>query len=208
MNSAATACRPISAARSPPAPDTSSTAIRPTIRWRSIRPRSTSNGIPDGACWWLPSRSFPVRTELRCWRISSRPTTASPIGSWAFPAAPSCWRATDSEQPLIFNRIAIGLRFDTDKKRVLLTQADISNGEIGVAGTGSVDYSGEPRLTLGFAGHADVGIGAEADVADPDRSRGPRMGDRAGRARLAAEHRDRRQVAGAKPFAARPADSG
>jgi hypothetical protein len=58
----------------------------------------------------------------------------------------------DGEQPLIFNRIAIGLRFDTEKKRVLLTQADISNGEIGVAGTGSVDYSGEPRLTLGFAG--------------------------------------------------------
>ncbi|MEH2569461.1 YhdP family protein [Bradyrhizobium sp. AZCC 2289] len=58
----------------------------------------------------------------------------------------------DNEQPLIFNRIAIGLRFDTDKKRVLLTQADISNGEIGVAGTGSIDYSGEPRLQLGFAG--------------------------------------------------------
>jgi hypothetical protein len=57
-----------------------------------------------------------------------------------------------NEQPLVFNRIAIGLRFDTDKKRVLLTQADISNGEIGVAGTGSVDYAGEPRLTLGFAG--------------------------------------------------------
>jgi hypothetical protein len=58
----------------------------------------------------------------------------------------------DDEQPLIFNRIAIGLRFDTEKRRVLLTQADISNGEIGVAGTGSVDYSGEPRLQLGFAG--------------------------------------------------------
>ncbi len=58
----------------------------------------------------------------------------------------------DSEPPLIFNRIDIGLRFDTDKQRVLLTQADISNGEIGVAGTGSVDYSEEPRLTLGFAG--------------------------------------------------------
>jgi hypothetical protein len=56
------------------------------------------------------------------------------------------------QPPLIFNRIAIGLRFDTDKKRVLLTQADISNGEIGIAGTGSVDYSAEPRLTLGFAG--------------------------------------------------------
>src|SRR6202163_4326662 len=58
----------------------------------------------------------------------------------------------DNEPPLIFNRIAIGLRFDTDKKRVLLTQADISNGEIGVAGTGNLDYSGEPRLHLGFAG--------------------------------------------------------
>jgi uncharacterized protein DUF3971 len=58
----------------------------------------------------------------------------------------------DSEPPLIFNRIAIGMRFDTERKRVLLTQADISNGEIGVAGTGSIDYAAEPRLTLGFAG--------------------------------------------------------
>src|ERR1700676_3766485 len=58
----------------------------------------------------------------------------------------------DNEQPLIFNRIAISLRFDTDKRRVLLTQADVSNGEIGIAGTGSIDYSAEPRLTLGFAG--------------------------------------------------------
>jgi hypothetical protein len=58
----------------------------------------------------------------------------------------------DGEPPLIFNRIAIGLRFDTDNRRVVLTQADISNGEIGVAGTGSVDYASEPRLTLGFAG--------------------------------------------------------
>ncbi|MGY4259663.1 hypothetical protein ACVI1L_006731 [Bradyrhizobium sp. USDA 4516] len=60
--------------------------------------------------------------------------------------------ADKNEPPLIFNRINIGFRFDTDKKRVLLTQADISNGEIGVAGTGSIDYSGEPRLQLGFAG--------------------------------------------------------
>jgi hypothetical protein len=58
----------------------------------------------------------------------------------------------DNDKPLIFNRIAIGLRFDTDKKRVLLTQADISNGEIGIAGTGSIDYSAEARLQLGFAG--------------------------------------------------------
>ena len=58
----------------------------------------------------------------------------------------------DKEPPLIFNRIAVGFRFDTDRKRVLLTQADFSNGEIGVAGTGSIDYSGEARLQLGFAG--------------------------------------------------------
>jgi len=56
------------------------------------------------------------------------------------------------EEPLVFNRIAIGFRFDTNGRRVLLTQADISNGEISVAGSGSVDYSGEPRLTLGFVG--------------------------------------------------------
>ncbi|WP_449380841.1 hypothetical protein [Bradyrhizobium sp. UFLA05-112] len=58
----------------------------------------------------------------------------------------------DNEPPLVFNRIAIGFRFDTDHKRVVLAQADISNGEIGVAGTGAIDYSGEPRLMLGFAG--------------------------------------------------------
>src|SRR5882757_1421746 len=58
----------------------------------------------------------------------------------------------DGEPPLIFNRIAIRLRFDTDNRKVLLTQADISNGEVGIAGTGSVDYASEPRLTLGFAG--------------------------------------------------------
>ncbi len=58
----------------------------------------------------------------------------------------------DNEPPVIFNRVSIGVRFDTDKKRVTLTQADFSNGEIVVAGTGSIDYSGEPRMTLGFAG--------------------------------------------------------
>ncbi len=58
----------------------------------------------------------------------------------------------DSEPPLIFNRISVNVRFDTAGKRVLLTQADISNGEIGVAGTGSVEYSGEPQLKLGFVG--------------------------------------------------------
>lgn len=57
-----------------------------------------------------------------------------------------------NEAPLIFNRIAVRVRFDSANRRVLLTQADVSNGEIGVAGSGSIDYSGEPRLTLGLAG--------------------------------------------------------
>ncbi|MGJ5179666.1 DUF3971 domain-containing protein [Bradyrhizobium oligotrophicum] len=59
--------------------------------------------------------------------------------------------AIANEPPLIFNRISINFRFDTEGKRVVLTQAEVSNGEIGVAGTGSIDYAGEPRLKLGFA---------------------------------------------------------
>ena len=58
----------------------------------------------------------------------------------------------EGEAPLIFNRIAIALRFDTDSRRVTLTQANISNGELGIAGSGFIDYSAEPRLTLGFSG--------------------------------------------------------
>ena len=58
----------------------------------------------------------------------------------------------DNEPPLIFNRINVAMRFDTERKRMVLAQADFSNGEIGVAGTGSLDYSAEPRLMLGFAG--------------------------------------------------------
>ena len=57
----------------------------------------------------------------------------------------------DGEAPSIFNRIAVRLRFDTENRRVLLTQCDISNGEIGIAGSGSLDYSGEARLRLGMA---------------------------------------------------------
>ncbi len=56
------------------------------------------------------------------------------------------------EDAVLFNRIAIRIRLDTDNRRVVLTQCDISNGEIGIAGSGSLDYSGaEARLTLGMA---------------------------------------------------------
>jgi hypothetical protein len=54
--------------------------------------------------------------------------------------------------PLIFNNIAVDLRFDTSHKRVVLAQGNVSNGEVGVAGTGAIDYADEPRLTFGLAG--------------------------------------------------------
>lgn len=66
---------------------------------------------------------------------------------------------SEQEPPLIFNRIAIGIRFDTDSHRMTITQANISNGEIGVAGSGFIDYAGEPRLTLGFTG-TPMSVGA------------------------------------------------
>jgi hypothetical protein len=54
--------------------------------------------------------------------------------------------------PVIFNRVAVRIQFDTPGRRVLLTQCDISNGDIGVAGSGALDYSGpEARLKLGLA---------------------------------------------------------
>lgn len=60
---------------------------------------------------------------------------------------------TDGETPLIFNRIGIRMQFDIQGQRIVLTQGDISNGTVGVAGTATFDYSGtEPRLTAGLAG--------------------------------------------------------
>lgn len=60
---------------------------------------------------------------------------------------------SENEAPLIFNRIAIRMQFDIEGKRIILTQGDISNGSVGVAGTGTFDYSQEqPRLTAGIAG--------------------------------------------------------
>jgi hypothetical protein len=59
----------------------------------------------------------------------------------------------EGETPLIFNRIAVRMRFDIDGQRIILTQGDISNGTVGVAGTGTFDYStDEPWLTAGIAG--------------------------------------------------------
>lgn len=56
------------------------------------------------------------------------------------------------ENPLIMNRIAIRVRFDSEHRRMVMTQCDISNGEVGIAGSGAIDYSmPDARLTLGLA---------------------------------------------------------
>ena len=108
-----------------------------SVEW-DLRP-----ACPGGAFQGL------VRSRIgsRCWRTLSRPTTACRIGNSGLSGGTIVLAAIDPQQPpLIFNRIAVRVRFDTEKRRVLLTQADISNGEIGIAGTGSIDYSAETRL--------------------------------------------------------------
>jgi len=61
--------------------------------------------------------------------------------------------AEKGDEPLIFNRIAVRFRFDTDNRRILISQADFSNGDINIASSGFVDYSTpEPRLNFGLAG--------------------------------------------------------
>lgn len=56
------------------------------------------------------------------------------------------------ENPVIFNRIAVRLGFDTERRRVVMSQCDISNGDVGVAGSGSVDYSTPAaQVQLGLA---------------------------------------------------------
>ena len=91
---------------------------------------------------------------------------------------------------------------------MLLTQADISNGEIGIAGTGSIDYAGEPRLMLGFAG---TPMSASAlkrmwpILIVPEVREWVIERIESG---YASAHRGRRQFAGAQPFAQGAADSG
>lgn len=62
-------------------------------------------------------------------------------------------RASESEPPVIFNRVGVRVRFDTAAKKILIERADIGNSETGIAGSATIDYSlDEPRLALGFAG--------------------------------------------------------
>jgi Protein of unknown function len=54
---------------------------------------------------------------------------------------------------LILNRIQLQLRIDSTKQRIDLEPSEVGNTDLGVALTGSLDFSGDdPRLTVGIAG--------------------------------------------------------
>ncbi|MFZ3360286.1 MAG: DUF3971 domain-containing protein [Xanthobacteraceae bacterium] len=54
--------------------------------------------------------------------------------------------------PLILNHIAVGGQFDPVKKRFVVNQSEIGNGDVGVAMSGNADYSsGDLRLAAGLA---------------------------------------------------------
>ncbi|MFZ3310808.1 MAG: DUF3971 domain-containing protein [Xanthobacteraceae bacterium] len=54
--------------------------------------------------------------------------------------------------PLVLNNIALKGQFDPVKKRFVVGQSEIGNGDVGVAMSGNLDYSsGNPRLAAGLA---------------------------------------------------------
>jgi Protein of unknown function len=55
--------------------------------------------------------------------------------------------------PLILNRVALRMRVDPAKQRIDLDPSELGNADLGVALTGSLDFStDDPRLVLGIAG--------------------------------------------------------
>jgi len=59
----------------------------------------------------------------------------------------------ETSEPLVLNRIALSGRYDAAKDRLIVEEGDIGNSNVGVALSGTVDWSaGSPHLTAGFAG--------------------------------------------------------
>jgi len=76
-------------------------------------------------------------------------------GSWLFKLGGGTIVLTSAAahgDPLILNRVVFGGRFDPAKKRFVLDSGDVGNADVGVAMSGSADYSsGELRLASGLA---------------------------------------------------------
>ena len=61
--------------------------------------------------------------------------------------------APADQKPLILNRVALRMRVDPAKQRIDLDPSELGNADLGVALTGSLDFSSDdPRLVLGIAG--------------------------------------------------------
>ena len=77
------------------------------------------------------------------------------VTSWALKiTGGSMVLASSARDPdaLVLNRIQLGLRIDPDKQRIDVEQGEVGNMDLGLAISGSLDYSGEARLALGIAG--------------------------------------------------------
>ncbi len=73
----------------------------------------------------------------------------------------------EQTDPLILNRIALSGQFDPLKKRIVVDGGDFGNNDLGIAMSGTGDYSsGDLRLTAGVAGTRMSGRRHEAAVAD------------------------------------------
>jgi hypothetical protein len=80
---------------------------------------------------------------------------AQPQGSWGFKVAGGSLLLNSSGaqgEPLILNRIGVTGRFDPNGKRLTINHGDIGNTDLGVAMSGTADYSnGNLRLAAGLA---------------------------------------------------------
>ncbi len=109
---------------------------------------------------------------------------------------------------LILNRILLQLRIDPNKQRIDLEPSELGNADLGVALTGSLDFSGDdPRLALGIAS-TRMSVAAMKRIWPVYRgAQGARLGPRPcpGRHGRAAGHFDQRTVVHAQ--VERPAGS-
>ena len=79
-----------------------------------------------------------------------------PAGMWPFSIGGGAIVLAGSgaaSEPLVLNRIAVSGRYDAAKERLVVEEGDLGNTNVGVAWSGTLDWSGgSPRLTAGFAG--------------------------------------------------------
>ncbi|HEY1745969.1 MAG TPA: DUF3971 domain-containing protein [Xanthobacteraceae bacterium] len=79
-----------------------------------------------------------------------------PSGVWSFSIGGGAIVLAGSDaasEPLVLNRIAVSGRYDAAKERLVVEEGDMGNTNVGVAWSGTLDWSsGVPRLAAGFAG--------------------------------------------------------